>query len=620
MLRPIRLLLQEGRIFAVLQGLQPSHMRKEPAFRLFQSLMPQSLNQSSFELAKRIYQRWVRPHKGKIVKALLLMVVVAVTTALYPLVIQWTFERITEKDVKTLSIIPIVIIAVTSFRALAMFFQSVATSDMVNRMVVDIQKDLYRHLLNADLAFLQKDPAGTLTSRFTVDVETLRLALNRCITGFIRDGLTVVVLVGTLIYLDPLLTIIVFVVYPIAGMPILKVGQRLRKTASALQAGLGGLTSFLQQSFTGVRMVKSYRLENYESTRAESAFQHLFDTLMKAVKLRARVDPLMEVVGGIAVAGVLAFGTWRVMSGTGTVGSFTGYITALIMAAQPIRSLGALNAIMQEGLASAERVFSLLDEKPKVVQQNNAKPLNITQGKIALDNVWFSYNPERPALQGLSLVAEPGKTVALVGRSGGGKSTIFNLIARLYDAGNGAVKVDDQDIKTVTLPSLRDAVTLVSQDVILFNDSVRANIAFGKPNATLEEIEAAAKAAEAHDFIKALPEGYETGVGEQGGFLSGGQRQRLVLARAFLRNSPLLLLDEATSALDAESEELVQKAIQRLSKGRTTLIIAHRLSTVRHADTICVVDQGKVVEQGNHDALLAKGGIYADLHKLQFKA
>jgi subfamily B ATP-binding cassette protein MsbA len=571
-------------------------------------------------LVRRIWQRWIRSYQVKIAICLALMVMVAVTTSAYPLVIQWTFERITERDTKTLYFIPLLILAVTSFRAAVMFLQTVKTSETVNRIVMDIQKDLFKHLQLADLSFLQKDPAGTLSSRFTVDMEALRVSLNRCLTGFVRDGFTVVALVGTLIYLDPLLTVIVFVVYPIAGGPILRVGQRLRKTASALQAGLGGLTAFLHQSFTGARMVKSYKLEDYENARADFVFTHLYDTLAKAARLRARVDPLMEVAGGVAVAGVLAFGTWRVVSGTGTVGGFTGYVTALLLAAQPIRSLGTLNAILQEGLASAERIFALLDEAPKVIEKPNATPLLASKGRVEFNNVSFAYNPDRPALRNLSLIAEPGQTIALVGRSGGGKSTIFNLIARLYDANEGTVTIDGQNVQDVTLNSLRDAVTLVSQDVIVFNDTVRTNIAFGKQGATQEEIEAAAKAAEAHDFIMQLPQGYDTQVGEQGGFLSGGQKQRLVLARAFLRNSPVLLLDEATSALDAASEELVQQAIQRLSKGRTTLIIAHRLSTVRHADKICVVDSGEVVEEGSHEQLLKRGGLFADLHALQFRA
>ncbi len=581
--------------------------------------MPNSVDNRTASLVRKLWQTWIRPYKGKILLALGLMVLVAATTSLYPLVIQWTFEKITAKEVQTLYLIPLVIICVTSLRAATMFLQSVMTSDMVNRIIVDVQADLYRHLLNADLARLTREPIGTLTSRFTADVEALRIALNRCLTGFIRDGLTVVALAATILYIDPLLTVIVFVVYPIAGYPIIRLGQRIRKTAGSLQATLGDLTAFLQQSFSGVRMVKSYRLEAYEEKRANKTFTELFSTMMKATRLRARVDPLLEVAGGLAVAGVLWFGTWRVASGTGTVGDFTGFVTALLLAAQPVRSLGNLNTILQEGLAAAERVFVILGEAPKVTEKPDAKPLAVTKGTLELKDVTFAYQPDREALRSLSLKIQPGETVALVGKSGGGKSTIFNLIARLYDADAGAVLIDGQNVRDVTLASLRGAVTLVSQDVIVFNDTARANIGFGKAGASEAEIIDAAKAAEADDFISRLPQGYENSVGEQGGSLSGGQKQRLVLARAFLRNSPILLLDEATSALDAASEEMVQQAIQRLAKGRTTLIIAHRLATVRHANRICVVEHGRIVEEGTHEQLLEKSGIYAELHALQFR-
>lgn len=581
--------------------------------------MTEKLHTNTLSLVRRLWAIWIKPYRFQLAGVLGLMVLAALMTTSYPLVINWTFERIAAKDVSTLYFIPLVIIGVTSLRALTLFIQAISTSALVNRIVVDIQGGLFSHLLGADLARLQREPVGTLTSRFTADVESMRMALNRCLTGFIRDGITVIALVGTLVYLDPLLTLIVLVVYPIAGTPIIRIGQRIRKTAAALQAGIGDLTAFLQQSFSGIRMVKSYQLETSEGVRAGSTFEQLFTALMKAAKLRARVDPLLEVAGGFAVAGVLFFGTWRVATGTGTVGEFTGFITALLMAAQPVRSLGNLNAILQEGLAASDRLFHVLDEKPKILDAPHAAPLAVTGGQVVLKDVWFSYNQDAPVLHGINLTAHAGQSVALVGRSGGGKSTIFNLIARLYDADKGQVLIDGQDVKAVSLESLRRAVTLVSQDVIVFNESARANIAYGRAGATEEEIVAAAKAAEAHDFIIALPHGYDTVLGEQGAFLSGGQRQRLVLARAFLRNSPILLLDEATSALDAASEELVQKAISRLAQGRTTFIIAHRLSTVRGVDKICVIEKGQVAEEGRHDALLAKGGLYADLHKLQFK-
>ncbi len=582
--------------------------------------MLQPIDTRTATLVQRLWHLWIKPYRPQILGVFALMVLAAITTSAYPLVIQWTFERISQKDVETLYYIPLLIIAVTSCRALTLFLQAISTSKMVNQIVLDIQNALYRHLLGSDLARLQRDAAGTLTSRFTADVEALRMAINRCLTGIVRDGLTVIALLCTILYIDPLLTVIVLVVYPIMGYPIIKIGQRIRKTAGSLQAGIGELTAFLQQSFLGVRMIKSYRLEKDEEHRADGAFKILYNALMKASRLRARVDPLLEVASGFAVAGVLAFGTWRVASGTGTVGDFTGFVTALLMAAQPVRSLGNLNAVMQEGLAAASRVFEIIDEVPQITNRPSAVPLQVAAGKVELKSVSFAYKAERPVLQNLNLVAQAGQTVALVGRSGGGKSTIFNLLTRLYDVQGGQVLIDDQDIRDVTIASLRDAVTLVSQDVIVFNESAAANIGYGHKGASLEEIQAAAQAAEAHEFIIKLPHGYDTVLGEQGSSLSGGQKQRLVLARAFLRNSPILLLDEATSALDAASEEMVQHAIKRLASGRTTFIIAHRLSTVRQADVIYVIDKGQVIEQGKHDELLAKNGAYAELYRLQFKA
>ena len=586
--------------------------------------MLQPIDTRTAILTKRLWQLWIKPYRPQIIGVFALMVLAALMTAAYPLVIQWTFERIAQKDVDTLYYIPLLIILVTSCRAVTLFFQAISTSNMVNNIVLDIQNALYRHLLGSDLARLQRDAAGTLTSRFTADVEALRMAINRCLTGFVRDGLTVIALLGTILYIDPLLTLIVLVVYPIIGYPIIAIGKRIRKTAGSLQAGIGDLTAFLQQSFLGVRMIKSYRLEQDEERRADGAFKILYNALMKASRLRARVDPLLEVASGFAVAGVLAFGTWRVATGTGTVGDFTGFVTALLMAAQPVRSLGNLNAILQEGLAAATRLFEIMDEAPQIVDRPSAIPLMVTKGKVELKSVSFGYKSERPVLQNLNLVADAGQTIALVGRSGGGKSTIFNMLTRLYDAQDGQILIDGQDIRDVTLASLRDAVTLVSQDVIVFNESAAANIGYGHNKkmggASIEDIQAAAQAAEAHEFIVKLPMGYDTVLGEQGSTLSGGQKQRLVLARAFLRNSPILLLDEATSALDAASEELVQHAIKRLASGRTTFIIAHRLSTVRQADVIYVIDKGQVIEQGKHDELLAKNGAYAELYRLQFKA
>lgn len=570
-------------------------------------------------MVKRLWRDWVYPYRWRVFVALILMAIVAGVTSAYPLVIDWTFDLLAEKDPLVLSTIPFAVLLVTWVKAISLYSQTVVTSGIVNRVIEDLQRALYRHLVTADLSRLQRDAVGTLTARFTVDMEAMRGALNRTVTGAVRDSLTVVALAGTMIYLDWLLALIVFTVYPAAGAVIVLIGKRLRQIAAALQAGFGGLTALLNESLAGARMVKAYRLETYEMDRAGRSFRDLREQAMRAVRVRAALEPFLEVSGGIAVAGVVAFAAWRITTGEGSVGDFTGFVAALLIAAQPVRAIGGLNASLQEGLAAAGRLFEVLDEPPTVVDRPTARPLVITGPRIEFRAVSFGYQPGRAALNRLELAVEAGETVALVGRSGGGKSTIFNLIARLYDPDHGQVLVDGQDLQDVTLASLRDSLALVSQDAVLFDDSVRANIGFGKPGAGQEAIEAAAHAAALHEFILSLPEGYGTRVGEQGGRLSGGQKQRLALARAFLRDAPILLLDEATSALDAESERLVQGAIERLTRGRTTLIIAHRLATVRGADRICVVEDGRITEQGRHDELLQSGGAFARLYALQMQ-
>jgi ATP-binding cassette, subfamily B, bacterial MsbA len=392
----------------------------------------------------------------------------------------------------------------------------------------------------------------------------------------------------------------------------------MRRVSANTQAEIGQLTTLLSQTFQGARLVKAYGMEDYEERRAAGLFERLFALIDRATRTRSRASPMMETLGGAAIAIVILYGGHQVIVGTRTPGAFFSFITALLLAYQPLKSLANLNASLQEGLAAAQRIFQVLDVEPTIRDMPGAQPLCVAGGEIRFDRVRFGYAPGAVALDDVSLTVPAGRTVALVGASGAGKSTILNLIARFFDVEEGSIAIDGQDIRSVTLASLRGAVALVAQEVTLFDDTVRANIAYGRFGAAAAEIEAAARTAGADEFIRELPNGYDTQVGEHGVRLSGGQRQRLAIARAMLKDAPILLLDEATSALDSESERQVQAALRTLIRGRTTLVIAHRLSTVQGADLICVVDRGRIAESGRHTELLARDGLYARLYAMQF--
>src|SRR5690606_11898871 len=431
-------------------------------------------------------------------------------------------------------------------------------------------------------------------------------ALTRVFTVFLSDLGMVIALVVSMLWIDPWLTLVAAVVAPFASLPISRIGRKLRRVATSTPEEIGAMASHVSESLAGVRVAKVFSLESYLKQRAADAFETVRALKMKAANARAKLDPLLEIGGGIAVAGVLVLIGWRIMHGQSTVGDFTGFVAALLMAAQPIRAIGNLNAIVQEAMAALKRYFAVMDEKPTILDRPHARPLAVSSGRVRFENVHFHYRSDVPALEGVDLALPAGSTTALVGRSGSGKSTLMSLVPRLYDVTEGRVTIDGTDVRDATLASLRTNIAVVSQEVVLFDDTVRANIAFGRPGADDATIEAAARAAAAHEFITRLPEGYDTRVGNAGTRLSGGERQRIALARAILKDAPILLLDEATSALDTESEKAVQEALARLMRGRTTIVIAHRLSTVRDADLIVVMDGGRVAETGRHDELGAR--------------
>ena len=578
------------------------------------------MKESTGYLVGRLWRDWMRAYAGRIAGAAVLMVVVAATSAVYPWLIEQAVDMLTTADPRILTVVPAAIIAVTFTRGIASYGQSVLSQSVALRVIAELQKAMFARLMHADLAMMQSAPTGSLISRFTNDVSLMRDALSRTMTAMIRDFLTAVALIGWMFFSDWVLALIVIVTFPVAGRPILRLGRRLRRASANVQTGFGSLTSTLSQSFGGIRLIKAYGMEQYENTRSDALFDEVYRLIMKTVKGRARAQPIMEILGGVAVALVLAYGGYRIISGTGTLGAFVGFLSAVIMVLQPVRSLGNLNASLQEGLAAVKRTFDLLDTEARITDAPEAHALNNVAGHVLLDGVTFAYAPGKPALDDITIDVPAGQTVALVGPSGAGKSTVLNLIPRFYDADSGTVRIDGHDVRALSLASLRDHIALVSQDVTLFNESIAANIGFGNPTASREAIEAAAADAAAHDFIMQLPDGYDTIVGERGTKLSGGERQRVAIGRAMLKNAPILLFDEATSALDAEAESQVQGALARLAHGRTTIVIAHRLATVVGADQIFVIDQGRVVETGTHDTLFAQNGLYAHLARLQFRS
>lgn len=578
-----------------------------------------SLDEQQRGLLKRFSREWIAPRWRDLIWALALTALLAAATGAYPMIIKASFDALMKEQSSALPYVLGGIITVTMLRSLFLYWQTVETNRIVMRMTTDMQKVAFEHLLWSDLARLTRDTPGRLVSKLTNDISFVQQAALAALNTAVRDVLSVVALAISMFYLDWVMSLIVIGVYPIAAIPVAALSKRLRLVAKRTQDELGDMTSLLTEKLSSARLIKSFRLEKYAGERLNQSFEQVYDLRMKAVRNRARIDPMLEALGGLAVTGVIAFAYWRIASGISTVGDFMGFVTALLMAAQPIRALGALSGRVNEGLAAAESFYGLVDEMPCIIDAPNAKPLAVISSTIRFDDVAFAYDEQRglQAIRHFSLLVPGGKTVALVGRSGAGKSTVLNLVPRLFDITEGRITVDNQDVRQVTLASLREAIAIVAQDVTLFDDTIGANIALGRLGASDAAIIAAAKAAAAHDFIMEQPDGYATQIGDRGLRLSGGQRQRLALARAILKDAPILLLDEATSALDTESERLVQAALARFTKNRTTLVIAHRLSTVQNADLICVMDQGTIVETGTHRELLAEGGSYARLVRSQ---
>ncbi|MBI3932149.1 MAG: ABC transporter ATP-binding protein [Acidobacteria bacterium] len=487
------------------------------------------------------------------------------------------------------------------------------------RAVTDLRNALYEHVLNQSFTFLTRQSTGSLMSHITTDVEKIQSAVSEMAGDLLKEGLTVLGLLAVLFWHDWRLAVMSLAFMPLAFYPLVYWGRHVRASSETSLRRWRDITEILQETISGFRIVKAFGMEGFEIARFQRAAARLFHVNMKITRDSAKLPPLMEGVGGLALIGALVYGSHAIASGRMTTGAFTSFLAALFAMYTPVKRLSRVNATVQGALAAGSRIFEVLDTHQEVREAPGAVALPRMQREVEYRDVGFRYaDGDGAVLRRIGLRARAGELVAIVGTSGAGKTTLVNLLPRFYDVSEGAITIDGTDVRSVTLKSLRDQIGLVTQETVLFNDTVRANIAYGLQGVDEARIESAARAAFAHDFILDLPRRYDTVIGERGSRLSGGQRQRIAIARAILKDPPILILDEATSALDAESERLVQQALANLMKGRTTLVIAHRLATVRNAGRIIVLEGGEVREVGSHDELLRKGGLYGRLHELQF--
>lgn len=582
----------------------------------------QIITKSNKVIIKDFWNDFASKYLLEIVIAFFLLILVAATASVYPYLIQLVFDGLLDNQNNNWIVLPFIIAVVAIIRGIAMFFQIKQVSKISLSISVDIQKKLSKHLINSDLITLNKFSSGNHVSRIMNDVILIRDGFERSINNLIRDTLTIIALMSYLIWLDWLLSILVFIIYPIALKPIFKIGKKQNTVATALQEQMETVTSTLTEMLQGIRMVKSYNLEKIEIKRSENVLNELFKRMYKLVIGRAKVLPILEILGGVAAACVIGLASYRVAIGELSPGSVVGYVTALLMIAQPARALGTFNTVLQEALSALDRIYIQIGILPKINSLTSAPNLKLNKNKppsIIFKNINFSYNQKSKVLDDINFSIEGGTNVALVGQSGAGKSSIINLISRFYDPSSGKILINNQEINKVDIVSLRNSISLVSQDTIIYNKSFLENIKFGKLEATEKEIIKAAKNADIHNFISASSLGYETIVGEGGNNLSGGQKQRISIARAILKDAPILLLDEATSSLDAETENQISKTLSNVTKNKTTITVTHKLSNVVYADQIILFSKGKLVDIGKHEDLIKKSSLYKKLYQTSSK-
>lgn len=570
------------------------------------------------DIFKRLLQL-AKPHGAKFILAMFCMLIVgAMTSSLAFLVKPAMDEIFLKKNADMLIWIPVIVILIYFIKGICNYTQTILMSFIGQRVVADLRNKLYKQIQLQSLSFFTKNPTGLLMSRITNDVGSIQGAVSEALTSLMKDTFTILCLMFVVLYRDWQLGIIAMLVFPLTAYPIAKFGKKMRSIATRTQVTMGSLTTLLQETISGTRIVKAFSMEEYENQRFARENEHLFKLALKSVSVSAVSSPFMEFLGGLGIATIIFYGGYQVIKGISTPGTFFSFLTALFMLYDPVRKLTNVNNTIQQGIAGAKRVFGIIDIVPDIRNSVTATDLPKISTGIDIQNVTFAYE-ETPVLKNITLSIKAGEVVAFVGMSGGGKTTLVNLIPRFYDVTEGRILIDGSDIREVTIESLRGQIAIVTQQTILFNDTVRNNIAYGNIEETEENIIQAAKAANAHDFIMNLPDGYDTVIGEQGAKLSGGERQRISIARALLKDAPILILDEATSSLDTEAEIEVQDALENLMKGRTTLIIAHRLSTIRNAHRIIVLANGVIMEEGTHESLMEKRREYFRFYTMQFK-
>lgn len=562
---------------------------------------------------------YIKPYRGLFIIAILCMIGESLMNSASAWIVKDILDEIfINKDMEMLSIIPLTIIEIFLLMSIFMYIHICIMATIGQRIVTGLRNVLYSSIQRQSLSFFGKNPTGTLIARITYDINLASDSISSVLGTMLKDLFSMVFLLALLFYRDAQLAVLSVILYPLAMYPIVRMGRRMRKVGTRTQEAMGDINTFLHETISGAKIVKAFGMENNEISRFKKINSKFYKLIMKSLRTRALARPIMEILSGCSIALIIWYGGSRVMDETLTTGEFFSFMTALIMLYKPVKQLSMVNNTIQTGISATTRIFDIIDAEPSIKDRDNAGSIDKFENSIDFKNVTFSYGDE-DIIKDLNLTVKKGTSLAIVGGSGAGKSTIGSLLPRFYDVTAGSISIDDRDIRDIRIASLRSVISMVTQETILFNDTVRNNIAYGSKKVTEEEIIKAVTAAFAHDFISKLPEGYNTIIGENGTKLSGGQRQRIAIARAILKDAPILILDEATSALDTESEKVVQEALNNLMKGRTSIVIAHRLSTIHDADRIIVMEKGEIIEEGRHEELILKKGKHEQLYTSQFK-